>query len=170
MFTNWSLLQKTHTNWGCRQTSKTHFIRRIKKCLQKFIAVPLVLAASCKVTNSKNLLLSTNSVCASLMLWSLCEKLIVLDFKLSPCVFNSLFWVIPQRLNFMCRRFGTTCMFHLPIGWILCADVSGNSVCSKFQAFEFYVLMFRETLFHLPSVWILCADISGTVCSIFQAF
>jgi len=23
------------------------------------------------------------------------------------------FWVIPQRLNFICRRFGTLCLFHL---------------------------------------------------------
>ena len=26
------------------------------------------------------------------------------------CVF---FWVIPRRLNFICRRFGTLCLFHL---------------------------------------------------------
>jgi len=25
----------------------------------------------------------------------------------------SLFWVIPWRLNFKCRRFGTLCLFHL---------------------------------------------------------
>jgi hypothetical protein len=24
-----------------------------------------------------------------------------------------LFWVIPRRLNFICRRFGTICLFHL---------------------------------------------------------
>jgi hypothetical protein len=23
------------------------------------------------------------------------------------------FWVIPQRLNFICQRFGTLCLFHL---------------------------------------------------------
>jgi hypothetical protein len=23
------------------------------------------------------------------------------------------FWVIPRRLNFICRRFGTFCLFHL---------------------------------------------------------
>jgi len=23
------------------------------------------------------------------------------------------FWVIPRRLNFICRRFGTLCLFHL---------------------------------------------------------
>jgi hypothetical protein len=27
-----------------------------------------------------------------------------------PVVF---FWVIPRNLNFMCRRFGTLCLFHL---------------------------------------------------------
>jgi len=25
----------------------------------------------------------------------------------------SFFWVIPRRLNFICRRFGTLCLFHL---------------------------------------------------------
>ena len=25
----------------------------------------------------------------------------------------SFFWVVPQRLNFICRRFGTLCLFHL---------------------------------------------------------
>ena len=24
-----------------------------------------------------------------------------------------LFWVIPRHLNFICRRFGTLCLFHL---------------------------------------------------------
>jgi len=24
------------------------------------------------------------------------------------------FWVIPRRLNFICRRFGTHCLFHIP--------------------------------------------------------
>ena len=23
------------------------------------------------------------------------------------------FWLIPRRLNFICRRFGTLCLFHL---------------------------------------------------------
>jgi hypothetical protein len=27
------------------------------------------------------------------------------------CVF---FWVIPRHLNFLCRCFGTLCLFHLP--------------------------------------------------------
>ena len=25
----------------------------------------------------------------------------------------AVFWVIPRRLNFICRRFGTLCLFHL---------------------------------------------------------
>jgi hypothetical protein len=28
-------------------------------------------------------------------------------------LFYAFFWVIPWRLNFICRRFGTLCLFHL---------------------------------------------------------
>ena len=28
------------------------------------------------------------------------------------CTLYVFFWVIPRRLNFMCRRFGTLCLFH----------------------------------------------------------
>jgi len=42
-------------------------------------------------------------------------KLHFLIFKLSPCsvCLYVFFWVIPRRLNFICRRFGTHCLFHL---------------------------------------------------------
>ena len=33
-----------------------------------------------------------------------------LTTSLMLCAF---FWVIPRRLNFICRRFGTPCLFHL---------------------------------------------------------
>ena len=29
------------------------------------------------------------------------------------CMFYAFFWVIPWRLKFICRRFGTPCLFHL---------------------------------------------------------
>jgi len=29
------------------------------------------------------------------------------------CMLYVFFWVIPRRLNFICRRFGTLCLFHL---------------------------------------------------------
>ena len=29
------------------------------------------------------------------------------------CLLYVSFWVIPRRLNFICRRFGTLCLFHL---------------------------------------------------------
>ena len=29
------------------------------------------------------------------------------------CMLYVFFWVIPRRLNFLCRRFGTLCLFHL---------------------------------------------------------
>ena len=28
-------------------------------------------------------------------------------------MFYAFFWVIPRRLNFICQRFGTLCLFHL---------------------------------------------------------
>jgi len=40
----------------------------------------------------------------------------ILDFKLSLALFwmfYAFFWVIPRRLNCICRRFGTLCLFHL---------------------------------------------------------
>ena len=41
---------------------------------------------------------------------------ICLDFKLSPCSLCIMFffWVLPRRLRFKCRRFGTLYWFHLP--------------------------------------------------------
>jgi hypothetical protein len=35
------------------------------------------------------------------------------ELNLSESHLLSFFWVIPRRLNFMCRRFGTLCLFHL---------------------------------------------------------
>ena len=29
------------------------------------------------------------------------------------CMLYAFFWVIPRRLEFICRRFGTLCLFHL---------------------------------------------------------
>ena len=56
------------------------------------------------------------------------------------------FWVIPRRLNFICRRFGTLCLFHLHRqvpAYVVCY-LLGNSPAS-----EFYMPTFRKTLFHL---------------------
>ena len=39
--------------------------------------------------------------CTTLRVWAFCVMLYVF------------FWVIPRRLNFICRRFGTLCLFHL---------------------------------------------------------
>ena len=38
------------------------------------------------------------------------------------CMLYVFFWVIPQHLNFICRRFGTLCLFHLyrQVGKIPC--------------------------------------------------
>ena len=36
-----------------------------------------------------------------------------LQFQVYKYMLQSFFWVIPQRLNFMCWHFGTSCLFHL---------------------------------------------------------
>jgi hypothetical protein len=89
-------------------------------------------------------------------------------------ILYSVFWVISRRLNFMFRRFGTHCLFHLNFmcrrfetlfHLILCADVSKHTVPS-----EFYAPTFRNNVFHLNfmcrrfgtqcSILILCSDVS----------
>jgi len=46
------------------------------------------------------------------------QVLCIFDFKLLPCsVCCVFFWVIPRHLNFICRRFGTLCLFHLHRQW-----------------------------------------------------
>ena len=35
------------------------------------------------------------------------------DSYLTETLFYVFFWVIPRRLNFIFRRFGTLCLFHL---------------------------------------------------------
>jgi len=51
------------------------------------------------------------------MCWSgLCDTVCLLSSSLHKHVSIALyafFWVIPRRLNFICRRFGTLCLFHL---------------------------------------------------------
>jgi hypothetical protein len=64
----------------------------------------------------------------------------MLTFRNILCLSSS------RRLNFICWRFGTFCVFHLPGVWILYADVSEHSVSSIFPASEFYMLTFRNIL------------------------
>jgi len=44
-------------------------------------------------------------------------------------MYYAFFWVIPRRLNFICQRFGTLCLFHLHrrVGTYLPAYEDGNS-------------------------------------------
>ena len=45
------------------------------------------------------------------------------------CYFHSLFWVIPQHLHFMCRRFGTLCQFHpMKMELIECSETSAHKI------------------------------------------
>jgi hypothetical protein len=43
----------------------------------------------------------------------LCNKKIHVVHKMSVVLLYAFFWVIPQHLNFICRCFGTLCLFHL---------------------------------------------------------
>ena len=38
---------------------------------------------------------------------------LILLSEITWCLLYGFFWVIPWRLNFICRRFGTLCLFHL---------------------------------------------------------
>ena len=54
-------------------------------------------------------------------------------------IFFAFFWVIPRRLNFICRRFGTLCVFHLhrqvDVGLHLPAYEDGTE-CSEMSAYK----------------------------------
>jgi hypothetical protein len=64
------------------------------------------------------------------------------------------FWVIPRRLNFICQRFGTVCLFHL------------HSFGSKIAIFEPNIFSYKYPNFLNPgysSYLPACED--GTECS-----
>jgi hypothetical protein len=48
----------------------------------------------------------------SCKLWQLLD-ILNLARKDSILLFYVFFWVVPRRLSFICRRFGTLCLFHL---------------------------------------------------------
>jgi hypothetical protein len=90
--------------------------------------------------------------------WILCR----LFGTLSIHLLYAFFLVIPQRLNFMFRRFGTLCLFHLlySFSWLIPRRL--NFMCRRFgtlsipsvvcfllgnsPASEFYVSTFRKSL------------------------
>jgi hypothetical protein len=47
-------------------------------------------------------------------------------------------WVIPRRLNFICRRFGTLCMFHLhrQVGSSHLPAYEDGTECSETSAYK----------------------------------
>jgi hypothetical protein len=44
--------------------------------------------------------------------------------KQSIAFLYAFFWVIPRRLNFICRSFGTLYLFHLSVLWVAYATHS----------------------------------------------
>jgi len=79
------------------------------------------------VIRTRNILVSVVSANSSVQYWRLFERRcwvgsISASFLRSPgdisvrkeaIILYAFFWVIPQRLNFICRRFGTLYLFHL---------------------------------------------------------
>jgi hypothetical protein len=109
--------------------------------------------------------------------WVYARNLSLLISNFHPVwVLYSLFWVMPRRLDFMCRRYGKLSvpssrrlnfiwrrfekLFHLPGVWTLYDDVSGNSVPSSRRLNFIWWRLEKLCLFHLLGVWILCADVS----------
>jgi hypothetical protein len=47
------------------------------------------------------------------------KELLKINVRTNKRTFYSFFWMIPRRLNFMCWRFGTLCLFHLLMWFFL---------------------------------------------------
>ena len=73
---------------------------------------------------------------------------------------NPFFWVISQRLNFICQRFGIFCLFHLRT--YLPMKMEQSVPLSR--ASEFYVPKFRNTLFNLHRRLNFICQRFGTLC------
>jgi len=56
----------------------------------------------------------------------------------STSLLYAFFWVIPRRLNFICRRFETLCLFHLHmhVGVHLPAYEDEETKCSETSAYK----------------------------------
>ena len=86
--------------------------------------------------------------------WILCA-----DFS-GHCLFHLLYsfsWVIPRRLNFMYRSFGTQTIPSVVFSWVIPRRL--NFMCRCFGTL--YSIYCNLSLGWFLSVWILCADVSG---------
>jgi hypothetical protein len=84
---------------------------------------------SAKVKNERRYSTSTYSYMACR--GKICFTLRKLDcWRTSITMLHAFFWVIPRRLNFICRRFRTLCLFHLHrrigVEWHLSAYEDGT--------------------------------------------
>jgi hypothetical protein len=67
-------------------------------------------------------------------------------------ILYAFFWVIPWRLNFICRRFGTLCLFHLHTKW----SVVGWSVAKCCSVVMVLVIRCPTLLENIQTIWICC--------------
>ena len=51
-------------------------------------------------------------------------------------LFYAFFWVVPRGLNYICRRFGTLCLFHLhrQVVWSVTGEQSGYLCRKRFDS------------------------------------
>jgi len=79
------------------------------------------------------------------------------------CMLYVFFWVIPRRLNFICRRFGTLCLFHLHrqvgVEW-LNLRIVGVSIREK----VWFRLFSSQTFSHMDTPRILKFSYSAPTC------
>ena len=48
------------------------------------------------------------------------------NFETHDASLYAFFWVIPRRLNFICRHFGTLFHLHRQVGGTECSETPGN--------------------------------------------
>jgi len=64
------------------------------------------------------------------------------------------FWVIPRRLNFMCRSFGTLCLFQgTDRVWVFCSIEQTERECYVPWNWQIVSVVFHET----DRVWVFCS-------------
>ena len=63
------------------------------------------------------------------------------DFHEKIAFLYTFFWLIPRRLNFICRRFGTLCLFHLP------------SHSSHLLAYEYGIECSETSVYKIQTPW-----------------
>jgi len=103
-----------------------------------------ILSPTCSCLKPKRVIYKLQKVGVSMSLWI-------------QCILHYFFWVIPMRLNFICRRFGTLYQFHLHRRCTAYIAYKGGTECSETSAYKIQTPRNyeRETIKHSEqaNVW-----------------